>query len=451
MENEIDNTKPLQLLSIQGANVKAMKLFNIKFDGPGVLVITGANGQGKTSLSDAFYLAIGGRLASKDVKKVIRKGEEYAVSVLDLGRLIVTREWKYDKNGKEESKLYVKQPGGEPIDSPQTVINSLFELTALDAGAFSRMSDKEQVAELIRAVGETERLEKLDEERDGYFTARTDKTRDAKAKLSAAKEIPLYEDGDVPDTEYSTEEIVKFVNEGLQAVTDYDALVEKPNGLLKETNDLRSEIETAKETIAKRREALADAEGALQLKSDALDKRKAELVDAQEKAAVAVKPTDIEELKENGKQLDELNGKVRKKLERRKLLVESNALDKEAAALTSKITDVDEQKAKIIADAELPVPGLSFSEDGITLNGIPLSDSSKSDNLKVGVVIAMALNPTFKLIRIENGSDLDAANMQWLREIADKEGFLIIVERVEDDSEGVIVIEDGEVVGAVAE
>lgn len=442
-----DGAEPLQIISITATNIKKMKAMYLEPGGPGVLVITGRNGQGKTSATECFWLAIGGREASKNVDKIIRDGEGSAEVILDLGRLIVHRRWRYDKNDDVVSTLELRAADGAKYDKPQSVLDTLFELVALDPEAFARMDEKEQVAELIRAIGETERLEELDAEREEYFTARTDKTRDAKAKLAAANELPEYGD-EVPDSEYSTTEIVDYINKGLQAAADYKALMAEPDKARTAITEVEREIFTVEDAIAKQRNALADAEGALDLKKSAHIKRQDELVAAEEAAAAATKPPDIDELKQKGEKLDELNGKVRKKINRRELLLEADALDDEATELTSKIYDVDERKAKIIADAELPVQGLSFTEDGVTHDGIPVNDCAESDKLKIGVAIAMALNPTLRVIRITNGSALDSANMQWLREIAIDEKFLVIVERVEDDSDGVIVIEDGEIVGA---
>jgi len=58
----------------------------------------------------------------------------------------------------------------------------------------------------------------------------------------------------------------------------------------------------------------------------------------------------------------------------------------------------------------------------------------------------MALNPALKVIRVRDGSRLDADNLALLAKIAEERGFQCWVESV-GDGKGGIVIEDGHVRG----
>ena len=78
----------MRVINLTVENVKRIKAVEItpKED---VILISGKNGAGKSSLIDAMWWALGG---SKTVqKKPIREGEAKAKTVLDLGDYIVTR------------------------------------------------------------------------------------------------------------------------------------------------------------------------------------------------------------------------------------------------------------------------------------------------------------------------------------------------------------------------
>ena len=70
-----------------------------------------------------------------------------------------------------------------------------------------------------------------------------------------------------------------------------------------------------------------------------------------------------------------------------------------------------------------------------------------SEQLKVSTVLAISFNPKLRVIRITDGSLLDADSLKTIESIADSQDFQIWIEQVSDEKEGVgILIEDGEVV-----
>ncbi len=92
----------------------------------------------------------------------------------------------------------------------------------------------------------------------------------------------------------------------------------------------------------------------------------------------------------------------------------------------------------------MPVPGLGFSETEVTLNGIPLSQSSSAEQLRVGLAIAIAANPNMKVMLIRDGSLLDEDSLRLVEESAKAAGAQVWIERV--SSTGcTVVIEDGQV------
>ena len=86
----------------------------------------------------------------------------------------------------------------------------------------------------------------------------------------------------------------------------------------------------------------------------------------------------------------------------------------------------------IINHAELPVEGLSFTEDGLTLNGIPFADGHVSDSQKMELAcrLIIAANPNIRVFRIARGESLGQKRLQAIIDIAKKNDFQGFIESV---------------------
>jgi ABC-type histidine transport system ATPase subunit len=112
---------------------------------------------------------------------------------------------------------------------------------------------------------------------------------------------------------------------------------------------------------------------------------------------------------------------------------------------TKEITRIMEDKEDSLAKAKMPIKGLGISDTGVTYNDIPFGQLSSSEQLKVSLAIAMALNPKLKVIRITDGSLLDKENMEIIKKMAEEKDYQVWVEKVSDEGEIGFYIEDGEV------
>jgi hypothetical protein len=98
-----------------------------------------------------------------------------------------------------------------------------------------------------------------------------------------------------------------------------------------------------------------------------------------------------------------------------------------------------------MVSAKMPVDGLAFGEDCLLYNRIPLAQVSDSEKIKIGIAIAMKLNPTLRVIRITDGSLLDSDTMEDINKMVDAEGYQLWIEKVEDGGKVGIIIEDGSI------
>jgi len=109
------------------------------------------------------------------------------------------------------------------------------------------------------------------------------------------------------------------------------------------------------------------------------------------------------------------------------------------------IAAIDTNKQITLAQAIFPVQGLGFTDDGVTFHDTPLNDCSSSQKLRVGIAIAMALNPEFRVIRVADAVLLDDENKAILKQVAEENDFQVWLEVVSSDESVGIFIEDGEV------
>jgi hypothetical protein len=146
------------------------------------------------------------------------------------------------------------------------------------------------------------------------------------------------------------------------------------------------------------------------------------------------------------------NELIRKQISRKKgeaVLVERQNIQ---CAVDKKIAVLVEQRKTALKKAKFPVAGLSIGDEGdVVFNGVPFSQASTAEQIKVGVALAASSNPKLKLAFVRDGSLLDAKSMTALAEISAQHGLQVLIERVDDKTAGAVEIVDGATAGATEE
>lgn len=160
----------------------------------------------------------------------------------------------------------------------------------------------------------------------------------------------------------------------------------------------------------------------------------------------AIEVPDAEHIQRRMSEIEGTNAKVRANAERAKANTEAQRLRDLYAAKTAEIAKLDAERAARIQGASYPVAGLGFDADGaVTYSGIPLSQASQAEQIRVSMAIGLAANPELRLVLVRDASLLDSTSMALVAEMAEKADALVILERVGDADPGAVVIEDGEV------
>lgn len=401
----------MHVTRLRAENLKRLKAVDIKFD-PDMpeVIIKGKNAAGKSSILDAIWFALGGGRTFSD-QEVIREGEEGALAEVTIGDFRVTRKWS-----EKGSSLTVRDAEGREYTSPQSMLDKFAEAFMFDPLQFLEMHPSDQKAKLLEVSGHAEELEALDDEHDEVYQERRDINREVrklKSQLEALDDV---------DTDLADEDVPK-------------------------TSDLVSELQEAKSAKSTKEDLLSDAEAnrsqaeTLREKADKLD----EEADEWEDEASGIDVPDIEALETRVEEADERREAVENAKE--KVTLQEQYEEQEAASeeKTERLDEIEEEKASIIADADLP-EGIGFEDDGVTFNGRPLASASMSEKLGVAMSVAMHMDPDLKIIQLRDASLLDDESRKKVIDMADDFGFQVFLEMVGTDGPATILIEDGEVV-----
>lgn len=432
----------MKIVSLQIEAFKRLRAVSIHPNGS-LVQITGKNGQGKTSILDALWVALAG--AGVSPKDPIRHGADKAMVRVDCGELTITRTFKRAGEDSYTTSIVVEAAGGAPVKSPQKVLDDLVGSLSFDPFAFTRLKPLEQFAELARFVPGVD-FEKIQQEHDADFSRRTDINRRAKEEAAAANAM-------IVQAEASDEPVnVKELVDELAEVSTTNAAIQerqqKRAAARQQVADMAAKIATLKDAaVALRAQAQAKDDEAA-----AIEKERAELAARLERAPALPDPVDVEDLRRRineAEQQNRVGEQLRLNSQRRKDHLErAAALEMESDQLTERMTARQAAKNKAIAEAKIPVQGLGFGEGFVTLNGVPFEQASDAEKLRASVAIAMAANPKLRVLRIRDGSLLDEDSINLLRGMLEESDFQCWIEQVDSSGKVGFVIEDGAVKGA---
>lgn len=403
----------MKIVKLTAENVKRLRAVEITPDGT-VQVVTGRNAQGKTSVLDAIWYALGGGKASRETVMPIRAGESKARVALDLGDYTVIRTWT-----ATGSTLTVMNADGAKYSSPQAILDSLVGRLSFDPLEFTRLSGRDQREALLGLVDIKEDLDELEVLRAKTYEQRTEVGRDVR-RLG---DVPAI-DPDAPITEKSSSEILDRIQIARDAAVKIDSSRRAADKAV-------SDIEHYEKQIAALHESIAACRDALEKHQEVIDE--------------TPQPEDVTELRAELDEVEDHNRKVREVWRILEQRDEHDRLSAEYDRLTQNLTDMDHAKATLLSEAAFPIDGLGFDESGVTYRDVPFAQASSAEQIRVSLAMAMALNPTLRVIRILDGSLLDSESMQVVTDMAIEHDFQVWIERVDDRSESAVVIEDGTV------
>lgn len=424
MSTKTEEQAHYRIVRLQAENIKRLEAVDITPTGD-VVIVAGNNGEGKTSVLDSLMYAFAGKKAV--AAEPIRKGSRKARVEVDCGDFVSIRE--IDAKGQ---RLILRKKDGSKIDQPQTFLDELLGRLTFDPLEFSQMKAPDRLTMLLSLTdGLEEKLGEIAAHRSRLYEERTQvntTVRNAKGQL-ADMETPK---DDWPSKGINTDDIFLKQREARRQLEknnetrrDLTLLQTECSDLENQIKELEADLEQTKETLQRRVVATTNCQGIVEIMKDpdldAIDRELAEAIE-------------LNKLVDNRRRYD----MAHKQMEHH---------EGEALALTTQITKCDDENAGLLASATLPIEGLAFADGDVLYNDCLFDQLSSAEQLRVSLAMAMAVNPSLRVIRITNGSLLDEDNMQIVRDMAAEHGYQVWIECVGEREDATVIIEDGKVKG----
>lgn len=444
------------------SNFQNIKEFDATFSG-NIYLVTGENEIGKSTFLKAITILLTG---NRD--EVLASGEKkgFAKAVVGDDKVNYDVELRFTE-ANPRGTLTIKQQGSETYSDKISALQSIFGYQEFDAEEFIRWSDsaegRRKQVEIVKSLMPTEAQERLlaiDKEILSLEEKRLQDGRELKVYDGIVK--GLQKEVTESDIQKYAKPVVlqELIDKKTQIVTvatEYNGVKDRKEAREKEVAAIPDAIEKAKsdfntlekesqdefvtlqvefnkkaEAISKRIEAAKEATIALiKEKEDAKALLETQIAKAKTYLASKVVPS-AEEVQAEIDNAQTHNDKHKKVVELSEQMKRYNDVSDKVAIHQTKIDSLKAEKETVVQKAKLPIEGLSFSEDGLVLNGVPFTHGkvSTSQEMEVATKLIIAKNPTTKVFKVARGESLGQAKFNALVELAKKEGFQGFIEEV---------------------
>ncbi len=431
--------KGIHVVGVEVSNFHRIKFARVVLDEGGRVVrVTGKNRAGKTSLLRSIRAALGG--AGEVLPASVNDESEEGVGIVKLelsNGFTVMRKFT-----EANPKGYLTVEGPDGGKHPQSKLNGWLGRHSFDPLAFFDLKPARQRQILLSLGTDPElasKLSKVKVQYDALFEARTPFIAEQRRARAVTKP-----DGERPEAvDVSAEmeklralqEIERDLGDKGRVLADFRA---KLGG-----NKARQGVITAQVTAL--REELADVEEDLASHIKAHDTLMTDGKKAKAAFEAVTDPSaEIEAITDRLSEADIVNARLEpwKRWDTAaKELADATELVEEA---TLQLKDVKADEAKLIAEAGIPVEGLSFDENAQPLlNGRPLVVASGAERISLSVAVAQAVDPELKVCLVDEANDLDLEALEALDQAAKDSGFQVWACRLGLEGEGEIIVENG--------
>ncbi len=424
----------------KGVDFKNIPLIEVDINGKS-FIIMGKNGAGKSSFIQLLLSALDTKIRPL---QPVRAGEEKGSATVILSGEVggkykeYTIDWYFTVNDGK-GRIVVTNMEGETVKSPATFIKSLIGNVSFDVTRWLNESKEKKLTTLKQLTGCSDKIDEIN-------LIIKDLKEKKKFKSQRVEEIQAV----LKNHGYSPEEVDKYSNPvdlvpiqtemnevGKQQQT-YDGVVVQ----VQEFRDMQvkcagyitkseAEIDRLGEEI-KRLQALQQEEKkAIEGYNADIEKYKTNVEKGEKWIASKVRPS-IEAVSEKLNEAIVHNEHFNKIQVHAGQQKEMLAAKTELDGIASKILVEEKKRNDIVSSSQLPIPGLSFDDEQIYLDSLPLEEGqiNKARLWDVGVDIAIALNPGLKTIFLHDGSLFDKEHMKAIIEKIENKGFQAIIEVV---------------------
>lgn len=426
----------MKVLSLEIKNFKNIEAQDVQLNGRSAFIV-GDNGVGKTSFIQALYVALTGKeLPSRPIKD----GESEAIITTVIGEKD-RPQWEIEVKfnaTNPKGKLTVRDKTGKSITSPRTVLDSLIGNVIFDPFDFIRETPAKQIKFIKDFAGIN--FDVLDKEKKQVTEDRLLNNRDVKNL-----------EGKIAESNVNESDLRSFTEpKDIEEIKKEIAAVDGKNDKHQKGVKLLGEYQNTRKANTEKFESNSQEIDELRAKIKALEEANQKII---------TDNTEIDESIAKGEQFikdnplavsTELNERYQKIIAYNNRVKEVQSVNNDMARLedlkviseqySARLKEIDKEKLDIISKSKMPMRGLGFTDDYLTLNGLEFHEDQipKSHIIQAGIEIMMAMNPNLKICRIKDGSLLGSLQYEVINMIQEG-GYQFFVEIVNEDTKEVEV------------
>lgn len=467
-------------------NFQVISKFNADFEG-NVYFITGDNELGKSTILKAI-----GALLTGARDAVLKNGENkgFARMVIGDDGEEYKVELRYTKSNPRGT-LSITQNGSGMRSDNVSMLQKILGYTDFDAVEFSRWSEtaegRRKQIEVVKSLL-PEKVRKRIAEIDSEVIDLKDKRLFSNRELKQYNSLCAEAENNLSSGDVEKFTVPKDITTLMQEQQVAAQLIEKaktvrasreqriiqlsaiPERIKQVDEDYLNKIGNIKSRLIEARKAyeekLALAEKAYKEAQDMLteDSKQVETDKANQLKSIEEERADLERRKANAdkwleeyekdnpekldtaerlKAAEEYNKKCRIVSEYKEKVRLRDSVAKDVDAMEKRLEKLASERENLISDSKLPIPGLSFTNEGLELNGVPFIAGKVSDSqiMEVAAKLIIASNPTVKVFRIARGESLGQKRLQAIINIAKENGFQGFIEEVKRGQDELIIEE----------
>lgn len=426
-----ENESDLKFLGLEIENFKNLEKRKVDIGGQSIMVI-GKNGTGKSSIIQALMSPLNSKMLPTEP---IKKGEERAKVSVTIGGNHFGSYSEYildmyftakDKKGR----LTVTNADGESVKSPAPFIKGLIGNVSFDIMKWLH-DDKANKLKTIKALtGVSDEIDIID-----IQIKKTKDDRKYKKQRAEDLEAILNNHAFTPqeiDMYSRTVDLLPIQQEmaGIaKSQQNYDSVVNKIKEFLANNDRLSN-------SIAEKQQEIARLMNQIEAMEHEISQSDINIQKGNEWLAVHSRPS-IEAVNEKINQAILHNEKCSQIGNLASQQREMITCKEEANKMSIDITALEDKKLKIISNSQFNIPGLTFTDDNIFLDNIPLEEGQVNTArlFEIGTEVAIAMNPNLKVIFLHDASLFDKEALKTIIRKVEERGFQLVIEIVSEDSE----------------
>ncbi len=500
---ETEPAERMCVTSIKVRNAKGCELVELDMDGHPMTIIGGGNASGKSSFIHGFCWALGGKgLIPPDPIKHGEQKTEIEVKLDGATNMlpwpcVVRRTITRRRDGTLKHELEIVPEDGSKAPSPQTLIDDLLgkDRFGFDALKFGKEKPVIQAQMLSKLLGLD--FTKLNYDRQVIYERRAIVKKAVQDIGGELSRTPVHDDApeerisvaglvaelsSITDDNTKTEQLARdrraqidgirqqqttleeFQRRGQKSSQKADHALDRAENYARQIvekgkNDARQIVEKARNDA---REAVEDAEiaarqivekgkneceltarrGDEDVARVVTKKKQMERVLSEMPAEIpaVIDPLPVESKLMN---VESLNQKYDDMQKRADIAKQKEGQESLVAELTDQIKDLDDEKERQTQEVEWPIEGLGFGNLGLIYKGTLLHELATSEQERVGVAIALRINPKFPFVIIRDGSLLEHARVATVAKMVHELGGQCLMERVSLGDECHVILKEG--------